>query len=185
MVGTPSTHYGMIDLSKQTVIRTIGLYQPFATMMLYGKIETRWVDVGRKAPFPLGTYLFYSCKKEYDMEDVMHLSGQHFGILDNNYSHDLDGPHPWGLGSAGAIGQLVSIIDPLVPPFDVKTFIDDGKWKRTVTRTSTDGKLRKSVDQRRIGLVFRNVTKIVPFPITGKQGVGFLDNKYRQQIQFA
>ena len=44
-------------------IRTLGFYQPFGSLMLHGKIETRWVRKGKKPPFPLGKYIFYTTQK--------------------------------------------------------------------------------------------------------------------------
>lgn len=44
------------------IIRTLGFYQPFCSLMFHGKKETRWVRKGKKPPFPLGKYLFYSTK---------------------------------------------------------------------------------------------------------------------------
>lgn len=50
-----------IDTFKSyNIIRTLGFYQPFCSLMFHGKLETRWVRKGRKPPFPLGRYLFYS-----------------------------------------------------------------------------------------------------------------------------
>lgn len=36
------------------MIRTLVIYQPYATLMGHGKLETRWVKHGRKPPFPRG-----------------------------------------------------------------------------------------------------------------------------------
>ncbi len=59
------------------VIRTIGLYQPFGSLMLpeYGKVETRWIREGRKPPFPEGEYLIYTTKKPVDIPTMIEWCG--------------------------------------------------------------------------------------------------------------
>lgn len=57
-------------------IRHIGLYQPFASLMRHGKIETRWIKKGKKPPFPLGLYVVYSTVKRYDLGEIMSVSGR-------------------------------------------------------------------------------------------------------------
>ena len=165
-----------MDLFGYEKIRTLGLYQPFATLMLHGKVETRWVIYGKKAPFPLGMYLIYSCQKAYDMDFIEGLTGKYTREIDELIESNLSGKNCWLTGEAGAIGRLVSIIDPLTPGF--KTFVDDGQYEKS------EYKRGARVYYRRVGLVFEDVKSIKPFEFKGKQGVGFLDDKYKSQIEF-
>lgn len=68
-------NHPLLALHKQP-IRTLGLYQPFASLMRHGKIETRWVKKDKKPPFPLGLYLFYSTQKRYEYGEIMQISGR-------------------------------------------------------------------------------------------------------------
>ena len=147
--------------SKKTtpfyLVRTLGLYQPFATLMLHGKVETRWVRKGKKAPFPLGRYLIYSTKKYYKpSQELATLCGY---VNYNRLMQIVQGKdETWPNGRAICIGDLVKIIDPICPPFNQNTFVNN-EWE---TQT-----------HRRVGLVFENVKRVKPYEFTGKQGVGF------------
>lgn len=157
-------------------IRTLGLYQPYATLMLHGKIETRIVGSvvdkktrkrkWRKPPFPFGKYLIYATLKSYDFFDVQRISAK-----DADRIHVLEASDDWATyhlrGVAICVGDLVEIIDPITP--DTKnTFVDY---------------LEPTEDERRVGLVFQNVERIVPFPIKGKQGIGFVESADINKIE--
>jgi hypothetical protein len=144
-------------------IRTLGLYQPFATLMLHGKIETRWVGSSRngklkKPPFPFGKYLIYSTKKAYDYFEVLNIAGKHHAEI-----LKLEAGEDWATyhlkGCAICIGDLVDIIDPI---------------KKTTKNTFV--KYAPALNGcRRVGLVFQNIQRIKPFEFKGgKQGIGFL-----------
>lgn len=164
----------MTDLFGNQKIRTLGLYQPFASMMAFGKIETRWVGKSKsgkwkKPPFKLGKYLIYSCKKAYHVSD---------GALDGISTHDQidiieDLQYQYAIfftefGSALMLTDLVRIIDPLTS--DV-----ENTYVRFQQPTDT---------HRMVGLVFENVQRIQPFEFKGKQGIGFLDDVYKSKIKF-
>ena len=55
--------FGNPTVTPKEPIRTLGLWQPFASLMLHGKVETRKVRKGKKPPFPNGKYLLYSTLK--------------------------------------------------------------------------------------------------------------------------
>src|SRR6478609_1851248 len=138
------------------VIRTLGLYQPFAALMAFGKVETRFVKQGRKPPFPLGKYLIYSCKKGYDT-----LGGGLINICTPAQEEKIEELLMANdflfceFGSALVIGDLVRIIDPLTPDVE-NTFVDY---------------IPPDEKERRVGLIFENVSRIKPFPFKGKQGI--------------
>lgn len=156
-------------------IRTLGLYQPFATLMLYGKVETRWVSTGKKPPFPLGRYLIYSTIQCYDYFEAL-------GMMTDDQSEDAQDCFRKELqvsggtidpvskdfitGHAICIGDLIDIIDPILPSTP-KTFV----------------KYIEPCSRRRVGLVFENMKRLKPFPIKGKQGIGFLSDEDRAKIQ--
>lgn len=151
------------------VIRTLGLYQPFAGLMLYGKIETRWIRADIKPPFPLGKYLIYATKKKYNLDVLSVICGdQHKRVVDiacsdKNDSCDIT-------GSAICICDLVKRIDPLTPEYEQQAFV-------TVPASFTDDCYRM------VGLVFENVQRIEPFPFKGKQGIGFLSDEDKAKIK--
>ncbi len=151
------------------IIRTLGFYQPYASLMLHGKVESRWVIKGKKPPFPLGKYLIYSTKKRYSPEGFKDIAGDkaHYALdlLKDEPTASLD-------GYALAVGDLVEIV-PMTPTMELRAFID------------TDMRLWESQDPITIdgrclwGLVFDDVKRIKPFPFKGKQGVGFFRDRFK------
>jgi hypothetical protein len=157
-------------------IRTLGLYQPFASLMLHGKIETRWVPVGKKPPFPLGEYLIYATQKCYSFAQGLDLMGDQQSQALNIFKTEFDlgekgtiNPTTRRLitGHAICIGNLVSIIDPILPSTK-NTFVE----------------YIAPCSRRRVGLVFENMKRIEPFPFKGKQGIGFLSEEDQAKIKF-
>lgn len=153
-------------------IRTLGLYQPFAGLMLHGKIETRMVIIDKKPPFPLGKYLIYSTKKKYSPSEVEHIAGQFYNIL-SRIENGEDCAIFQEFGKAICIGDLVDIIDP-VKDYEPKTFVDLPAIEFDVHHWPA---------RRRVGLRFENIQRIKPFPFNGKQGVGFLSEKDKLKIE--
>lgn len=145
-------------------IRTLGLYQPFASLMMHGKIETRWIRKGRKPPFPKGAYLLYSTKKAYTPHQTAVVAGNQYqrikDIMATDDSFKLK-------GMALCVGELYKIIY-VVPGMDDQTFVH--------YRTDTTHVM--------VGLMFRNVRRIKPYPFKGKQGVGILTAEERAKIEF-
>lgn len=164
----------MTDLFGSEIIRTIGLYQPYASLMLNGKLESRWVAADRKPPFPKGKYLIYATKKEYSNEEFQRIAGMFWdkamSILRTEKTKHLTGV---GL----AIGELYRVesirtisqcdeafVEPPSPLDDSEQFTYDSHclW----------------------GLRFKDVKRIKPFPFKGKQGVGFLSEEDKKKIVF-
>jgi hypothetical protein len=159
----------MKDMFNNETVRALGLYQPFAALMAFGKVETRFVRHGRKAPFPLGKYMLYSCQKSYDVSDGalqdLCTREQEERIEELQYENDF---LFCAFGEPMFIADLVKIIDPLTE--DV-----ENTWVKFVPET---------VVQRRVGLVFENVKQIKPFLFRGKQGIKFLTDKEKSEIEF-
>lgn len=162
-------------------IRTLGLYQPYAGLMLHGKYETRWIEVGKKPPFPLGPYVIYATKKEYGVDSVRNISGEiqlqrirsivvkaqpHNSVLTNYHGHAL------------MLGYLVQVRDMKESDSD-KAFVEYHPPK--LRPVGKDGKLRLC---RMVVLIYNNVKPIEPFPIKGKQGIGFLHWTEEEKIKY-
>ena len=144
--------------------RTIGLYQPFASLMLHGKIETRWIREGKKPPFPKGKYLFYSTQKRCDDSTLLSWSGSEKAAL--IYELMQHEPTVKLGGYAIGIGNLVDV--RLLLPNDANTFI---KFVGKKTELIKD----EQVTKVQWALFFENVQRIEPFIwVHGKQGVGYV-----------
>lgn len=160
----------MIDLSGTTKIRTLGLYQPYANLMLppANKVETRWVKKGRKAGFPLGVYLIYSCLKTFTAKQFLAIAGP------ENYeraSKILDEEDGILAGYALGIGTLKEV--------GIARFFDSD-YENTFVEPAID----RTGAYQRWTLRFEGMMRIQPFPFKGKQGIGFLNDENRKKIKF-
>lgn len=172
--------FGNLNTSEPAPIRTLGLYQPFASLMLHGKIETRWVLEGRKPPFPLGKYLFYSTKKSCSNEQLFDWCGNEMYdyILKVLKNEDTKRLH----GFALAIGDLVRVRELKSCEEDIafvkfvgkKTFFD-----------TISGVLLNPRVKIQWALVFDNVKPIQPFGWDfGAQGIGRVPESEMSKIKF-
>ena len=150
-----------------TPIRTLGLYQPFAGLMLHDKIETRRVRAGRKAPFPLGFYLLYATAREYSHQEIKDISGKQYERILDIRTNDFT-RFSQITGHAICVGELVKVFRIFGPEYDERTFVQ----------------YRHDDVFALIGLEFKNVRKIAPFPFKGKQGIGFVTDEQRAKIKF-
>src|SRR5687767_10873250 len=154
-------------------MRTLGLYQPYAEMMLHGKIETRWIRAGTKPPFPLGPYMLYACKSDYPLTTLSQIAGE------KQYKRITETINGLQLirGAALCTGDLVKIIY-IIPGMDDQTFV---RYQGPMEYKNKAGNIVKRV---RVGLIFENVRRITPFPFKGKQGVGILSAEDRKKISY-
>jgi len=144
-------------------IRTLGLYQPFATMMLHGKVETRWVRKYRRPPFPLGKYLIYSTQKKYKYPELCSISGVGFAEqIESINFNDVTGHMR---GYAIAFGELKAVVD-MTEEMEQQCFV----------------RYAESEDYRLVALKF-DLQRIVPFRFKGKQGVGKLHWTQHEKIK--
>jgi hypothetical protein len=161
------------NLFGDEIIRTLGLYQPYASLMLHGKIESRWVKKGKKAPFPLGKYLIYSTKKAYSQKEFEHVAGDKakhaWKLLENESTVSLN-------GYAICIGDLVKV-EPMSATMEHKAFIDTpiDEWQSAEPIIINYHLLW--------ALHFENIQRISPFLFKGKQGVGILTKEQHKFIQ--
>lgn len=134
-------------------IRTLGWWQPFGSLMLHGKVETRIVAAGKKPPFPLGQYLMYTTKKPMLKRDVEIMVG--WELQEHIYS-TLTKAQEATInlnGYAIAIGTL-SEVRPMKEEDEMQCFVPyfTNRWC----------------------LIFKDVQRIEPFKFeNGKQGIGF------------
>jgi len=156
------------------IIRTLGFYQPFGSLMLHGKIETRWARVDRKLSFPLGKYLFYTTKKSCDSAQLWEWSGS--DIINRINSILLDEPTKNLTGWAIGIGELTS----------TRLMNREDEENCFVLYASTDFRKDKNEvyhEYHQFCLHFENVKRIMPFEFKfGKQGVGILPESERPKI---
>lgn len=155
------------------VIRTLGFYEPFGSLMLHGKIETRWVREGRRPPFPLGKYLLYTTKNPVSSIDLFEWCGVEIRCLIQNTMLST----PYINGSALAIGELVDI-RLLTPEDEERAFVKYVGRKTFIING-------KQVPKIQWALVFKNVKRIEPFKWEyGKQGTGFVPEKVIPLIKY-
>jgi hypothetical protein len=155
-----------MDLFGQNneVIRTIGFYQPFCSLMLHGKVETRWVRKGKFAPFPLGIYLGYSTKRGCSSETLEDWCGEEIlNLIDYTLCND-NTQHLHGMGLW--VGKLIKI-GKMYEWQEKECFV---KYKGEQVRCDRNGVAHFYHQQV---LYFENIQPIQPFDFKyGKQGVG-------------
>lgn len=172
--------FGNLNNNEPEAIRTLGLYQPFASLMLHGKIETRWVLEGRKPPFPIGKYLFYSTKKGCSNEQIFDWCGKDMydhilKVLKNDDTSLLN-------GYAIAIGDLVRVRKLECHEENIAFVKFVGK--KTVFNTN-DGSFSDPRVKVQWALVFDNVKPIQPFEWNfGAQGIGKVPDSEMGKIKF-
>lgn len=170
----------MKDLFGEEKIRTLGLYQPYASLMLHGKIESRCVEEGKKPPFPTGKYLIYSTKKYYSPESFKHLSGEYYqsarNIITREETASLN-------GYAICIGDLMRVEKLGVGQLS-RAFVDINPTMLRMGKEDIDWYNEIIIDGKQLwGLHFENIQRINPFPFRGKQGVGILSKFHKSFIK--
>lgn len=143
--------------NEPETIRTLGFYQPWGSLMLHGKIETRKVKIGKKPPFPKGKYLFYTTKLACPNWKVFDWCGPE--IFDNIITTLKDEPTKELSGWAIAVGELKKAPWVMNNKDEARCFVanKDEQGKSTWC------------------LEFENIQRIEPFEfLFGKQGVGIL-----------
>lgn len=159
---------------QSEVIRTLGFYEPFGSLMLHGKIETRWVREGRKPPFPLGRYLFYTTKEPCDPTDQRDWCGEYLMM---RITKTLVKQGGFNNGMALGIGELVEI--RLLTPEDEEQAFVKYVGRKVFTIKGED------VHKIQWALVFKDVKRIESFKWEyGKQGTGFVPDEIIPLIKY-
>ena len=145
-----------MDLFGNNEIRALSWKEPFATLMLHGKIETRkWATTYR------GLVLICASKKSYTEMELIEMSGQvgaqkilvmfnEKGIKEQN-------------GCAIAVGELVDC-QPM-------------KWRDRM-------KCFVEYNPDLYCHIYKNVRAIKPIPIKGQQGWKKLNQEFINNVQF-
>lgn len=151
-------------MNQVEVIRTLGYYQPFCSLMFHGKKETRWVRKGKKPPFPLGKYLFYSTKKK--CESLLEWCGLE---IMNSIRVTLDSDDSMYYNGYALGYGVLSNIRLMTKEDEAAAFV---KYQGEQVRVDKNGKEHVYVQWI---LEFKHVERITPYPFKdGKQGVGIL-----------
>lgn len=139
--------------------------QPYGSLMLYGKIETRtWPTKFR------GYVLICTSKKPYDNFDILKISGnKQFGRIEETFNHY--GP----LGSVIAIGKLVDC-RPMVLADEPRTFVE---YKEPWEVVNKKGEI---VVKRLWCHVYEDVVEINPIDFSAGQGWSFVSPEILAQL---
>lgn len=146
----------MTDLFGHTELRALSWKEPFASLMLHGKIETRkWKTDYR------GDVLICAAQKPYTEIELGYISGVYqteriLQLLSRNRDFHKN------LGKAIAVGELVGC-RPMRQEDENKCFVKyrEGLWCH----------------------IYDNVRAIEPIDFKGKQGWKKLDEDFRKQIK--
>jgi hypothetical protein len=157
----------------QEIIRSLGFYQPFCSLMLHGKKETRWVRVGKKPPFPLGKYVLYSTLKPCSNAQLFDWCGPEImsSIIDTLKVETTKDAN----GFALCTGELVNI-RPMTVEDEKEAFVLS---KGIQVRKDEEGNENEYMQWI---LEFENVERINQFYFKGKQGVGILTDEQKEKL---
>lgn len=155
---------------KPEIIRALWWKQPFASLMLHGKIETRTYPTNVR-----GKVLICAAQKGYKASEIIDISGlAQYGricvLLNMRHYSGYSLP----LGQAIAIGTLVNC-RPMTPADEDKCFVQYRKPWYVETKRGT-------VKKQLYCWEFADVKAIEPFPLKGKQGWATLDTETINKI---
>lgn len=156
--------YGNVEL------RALSWKQPFASLMLHGKIETRVWDTKYR-----GFVLICTSKQPYKSDEICHISSLE-GL--NTIVKTVGGLIDWPLGEAIAIGRLVDSRFMLKSDQD-KCFVEYHEpWLHTSKKTG------KKSWKRLWCHVYEDVQPIEPFNHFGTQGWSTISYNLKDKIIF-
>jgi hypothetical protein len=132
----------MIDLFGNEPLRMLGWKQPFASLMLYGKIETRTWDTAYR-----GKVLLYATLQPFTLEELYPFCSD--SLIEKIYNKIQHDPAKDFLGLAFATGYLVHT-RKMKPADEDQCFVN--------------------YDEKRYCHIYKNVQRIAPFALKGSQG---------------
>lgn len=167
-------------IPQTEIIRALWLKQPFASLMLHGKIETRTYPTKVR-----GKVLLCSCKQPFDYKKVIEISREQVGrINDALQVHYSTLP----LGVAICVANLVSC-HPMRLLNEDKCFVKFHEpWVEVRTKkkfSKTTGKwelVEEKIIKRLWCWIFDDVQAVEPFELDGKQGWAILDEETKDKI---
>lgn len=157
-------------------VRTLGMYQPFMNLMLleqFAKEETRAVRVGKKPPFPLGTYLLYATLKPTPEQTLIEWCGEEIAKKIRERTSGREELY----GVALLMAELTQVRPMRLEDEELAYVLYKGVWKQ-------QDKHGVWHDYRQWILKFDDRCPVEPFPIKGMQGVKFLKPKEAEKIIF-
>lgn len=147
-----------IEKYKNEGILGLSMRQPYAEMMLHGKVETREWNTDYR-----GWVLICAAKTEYTYPEVKQMSGKYAQHIE-----DIMRGRNVVLGQAIAIGRLI----------DTKELVKDGgDYPRTFVDVNAN-------EKKLYGFFFEDVVRIKPFAVTGKLSLFALNAEIVEQIEF-
>lgn len=150
----------MKDLFQYEEVRALFWKQPFATLMFYGKIETRKWDTAYR-----GKVLICSSLDAYKDANLRNMCTTdqhqriHFTILDDR---DKENPTSFMHGFAIGVGDLIDV--------------------RPMTMADTSHSY-VAFNELLYAHVYANVKRINPFPFKGFQGMRRVDKEVKDKIK--
>ncbi len=154
-------------------VRALSWKQPYASLMLHGKIETRSWNTNYR-----GKVLICASKTPYNYNDIMAISGERQGQRVLNYMNSQKIEQPNGV--AIAIGELVDC-RPMEPKDKLLTFVEYvSPWMSM--RERKNGQIHW-VEKQLWCHIYKNVQPIEPFEWKGTQGWKILDEETKAKIK--
>lgn len=172
-----------VKLYPSEPVKALSWREPYASLMLHGKIETRVWDTAYR-----GWVLICTSLKPYSFESVNnHIAGSHqtnrifLDVLGTEvFEYDEEKMYAPTLGKAIAIGCLVNTWE-MRPQDEDRCFVQYKKpWLETVT-SKTTGKT-KQVTKRLYCHEYADVMPIKPFEWKGKLGFSNLTEEQKKKI---
>jgi hypothetical protein len=160
----------MKELFLNENVRALSWNQPYASLMLHGKIETRTYPTNVR-----GKVMICAAQKEYPYSTVMQISKSHqydkmCAILESSFD-------TLPLGYPIAIGDIVDC-RPMTKEDEDKCFVAYREpWEHISPKTG------KKTTKRLYCWVFENVREIEPLFWKGKQGWAVLDEETKAKIK--
>lgn len=159
---------------ETTVIRALSWKQPYASLMLHGKIETRvWATDYR------GLVLICASKTGYSNDQLKAIAGDYqYDAIIWKLTDGMKEPKSVAI----AVGELIECRE-MTPEDEAKCFVKyKAPWKET--RKSKKTGIEKTVDVRLYCHVYRNVRPIEPFLWDGKLGWSTLTEEQKLKITY-
>ncbi len=148
----------MTDLFGHKEMKALSWKQPFATLMLHGKIETRTWNTSYR-----GLVLICASKIPYSVDQNVVISGYHQMTRITNLFLEHDLAKSDFLGYAIAVGELVDC-RPMVPEDEDDCFV---RW-----------------DMGLYCHIYKNVRAIDPIPFKGRQGWTKLTPDFVKKLKY-
>ena len=157
-------------------LRALSWKEPYATLMLHGKIETRkWKTDYR------GLVLICATQKPFAIEKIKNIAGdeQYIRIVKLYYKYKYRLSR--SLGNAIATGELVDC-RPMTERDEDACFVQwIEPWFEEVKLASGN---TKTVKKQLWCHIYENIKPIEPFVFKGKQGWKKLNNSFMERIKY-